>query len=112
MSKLLKLKKFFTLEEAARHLSSSLEEEVTKVDIYNLALEGHLTVSVRFQGVFVMSPGRVFEDAAEDASPEITICKGMAVGEDLQEPYTVSKMSGYPMSLRVNSHQISRHSLT
>lgn len=100
MSKLFKLKKFFTLDEAVRHLSSSLEEEVTKADIFNLALEGHLTVSVRFQGMFVMSPGRVFEDIADDTSSEMAISKGMAVGEDLKEPYTISKALGYPMSLR------------
>ncbi|WP_264878088.1 hypothetical protein [Vibrio agarivorans] len=98
MSKLFKLKKFFTLDEAARHLSTALEEEVTKANIYSLALEGHLTVSVRFQGIFAMSPGRVFEDNESIASPEMIISKGMAVGESLKEPYVVSKASGYPMS--------------
>lgn len=100
MSKLFKLKKFFTLDEAARHFSSSLEEEVTKADIYSLALEGHLTISIRFQGMLTMSPGRIFEDTADDSSPDMTIHKGMALGEDLKEPCIISKASGFPMSFR------------
>ncbi|MFM2612977.1 hypothetical protein [Vibrio campbellii] len=100
MSKLFKLKKFFTLDEAARHLSSSLEEDVTKADIYSLVLDGQLTVSIRFQGMLTMSPGRIFEDTADEASPNMTISKGMALGEDIKEPYIIPKTSGFPMSLR------------
>ncbi|MGF1790957.1 hypothetical protein L4D21_10135 [Photobacterium profundum] len=100
MSKLFKLKKFFTLEEAREHFSNTLEEKVSMADVYRLALDGHLTISVNFLGMIAMSPARIFEDTAENVSPNMTISKGMAVGEDLKEPYTIAKISGFPMSLR------------
>lgn len=48
MSKLLKLKEWLTVADAARHLSILLEAEVNEADVYRLALEGHLTLSVLF----------------------------------------------------------------
>lgn len=48
MSKLLKLKEWLTIDDAARHLSMMFEEEVTEADIFRLALDGHLTLSVNF----------------------------------------------------------------
>lgn len=100
MSKLFKLKKFVTLEEAKTHLSGALEEQLSVADIYRLALDGHLTISVSFLGIITISPGSIFEDTAKNGSPEMIISKGMAVGEDLKESYSIIKMSGFPMSLR------------
>ena len=40
MSKLLKLKEWLTVADAARHLSILLEAEVNEADVYRLALEG------------------------------------------------------------------------
>ncbi|MDC5854532.1 hypothetical protein [Vibrio europaeus] len=100
MSKLYKLKKFLTLDEASEHLSNTLEEKVSLADVYRLALDGHLTISVRFLDMIVMSLGRIFEDTAEKLSPEMIIPKGMSLGEDLKEPYSIAKASGFPMSLR------------
>lgn len=57
MSKLLKLKKFFTIDEAAKYLSSVLEEDVSETDIYGFALERHLTISVKFNSLIEISPG-------------------------------------------------------
>lgn len=48
MSKLFKLKEWLTVEEAARHLSTVLGEEVAIADIYRLALDGHLVLSMSF----------------------------------------------------------------
>jgi hypothetical protein len=48
MSKLFKLREWQTAEEAAKHLSTALEEEVTVADIYRLALDGHLVLSMNF----------------------------------------------------------------
>jgi hypothetical protein len=48
MSKLLKLKKWLTLQEVINHISSSVSETVTEADIYRWALEKHLTLSVNF----------------------------------------------------------------
>lgn len=46
MSKLLKLKDWLTLEDAAKHLSIMFGEDVAKADILRLALDGRLTLSV------------------------------------------------------------------
>ena len=46
MSKLLSLKQWITLDEAATHLSSTLSESVTVADLYRFCLAGHLTLSV------------------------------------------------------------------
>lgn len=45
-SKLFKLKEWFSIDETAKRLTSSLGEEVTPVDIYRLALDRHLTLSL------------------------------------------------------------------
>ena len=48
MSKLLKLKNWLTIEEAARHLSGAFTESVTETDVLRLALDGRLRLSVYF----------------------------------------------------------------
>ncbi|CAI2299500.1 hypothetical protein [Vibrio parahaemolyticus] len=100
MSKLFKLRKFFTIDEAREYLCNTLEEKVTQADVYRFALDGHLTISVKFLGMIVMSPGRIFEETSEVSSPDMLISKGMSLGEELKEPYWISKVSGFPMSLR------------
>ena len=61
MSNLLKLKKWLTVPEAARHLSATMSEPVSDADIFRLALDGHLAVSIYFAnpvmcvGNFLMS---------------------------------------------------------
>lgn len=47
-SKIFKLKKWLTLPDAAKHISSVCNEEVTEADILRLALDGHLKLSVNF----------------------------------------------------------------
>lgn len=46
MSKLFKLKPWLTLSEAAKYSSEMIAEEVQESDILQMALEGHLTLSV------------------------------------------------------------------
>lgn len=48
MSKLLKLKAWLTLDDAAKHLSMMFGEVVSKADVLRLALDGRLTLSVNF----------------------------------------------------------------
>jgi hypothetical protein len=48
LSKLLKLKEWLTLAEAARHLSTLFEEQVTEADVLRLASDGRLQLSVFF----------------------------------------------------------------
>jgi hypothetical protein len=47
-SKLLALKEWLTLDDAAKHLSLGFGEEVTRADVLRLALDGRLTLSVDF----------------------------------------------------------------
>jgi len=54
-SKLLKLKEWVTVPEAARHLATIFDEEVTDADILRLALDGHLKLSVNLvNGAYVI----------------------------------------------------------
>lgn len=48
MKKLFTLKKWLTLQEAARHLAIVFGEDVCEADVLRLALDGHLTLSVNF----------------------------------------------------------------
>lgn len=48
MSKLLKLKAWLTLHDAARYLTQIFDEEVTEADMLQFALEGNLRLSVFF----------------------------------------------------------------
>lgn len=48
MGKLFKLKEWLTIPEAVKHLTEVLSEAVNESDIYRLALDGHLTLSVNF----------------------------------------------------------------
>ncbi len=48
LKKLLNLKQWLTVPDAARHLSILLGEDVSEADVLRLALDGHLTLSVYF----------------------------------------------------------------
>lgn len=48
MSKILKAKKWLTLEDAAKRISISLGDDVRPVDLLQFALDGQLTLSVNF----------------------------------------------------------------
>ena len=48
MSKLFKLREWLTIPEAAKRMSISFGEEVTEADVFRLALDGHLRLSVNF----------------------------------------------------------------
>jgi len=48
MSKLLKLKKWLTLDEAAPHITEEIKETITVTDLYQAALNGGLKLSVYF----------------------------------------------------------------
>ena len=48
ISKLFKLKEWLTLDEAVNHISNVLGEPISQCDIYKLALDGHLKLSIMF----------------------------------------------------------------
>jgi len=59
LSKLFKLKEWLTVRDAAKHLSVIFEEKVTEADIFRLALDGHLKLSVYFVNIKTARLGRV-----------------------------------------------------
>jgi hypothetical protein len=84
MSKLLKLKEWLTLEEAANNISTVLGESVTLADIYRLALDKHITLSADFvngaqarTGKFVKTENVEFRKVENH----------LFTGEKLDEPY-------------------------
>lgn len=58
MSKLFNLKKWLTLDDAATYLSTRLNEKVTVAELYQLALEGHLKISVNLVNVTYAQRGQ------------------------------------------------------
>lgn len=48
MSKLLKLKQWLTVPDAAKYLTDACEEDVSEADVLRFALDGQLTLSVFF----------------------------------------------------------------
>ena len=48
MSKLFNLKKWVTLDDAAKRLSMTFNEEVKIKDLLQFSIDGHLTISVDF----------------------------------------------------------------
>ncbi len=61
VSKLLKLKEWVTVPEAARHLSIMFGEDVTEADVLQLALDGKLRLSVNFVNATYALVGRIVE---------------------------------------------------
>lgn len=59
MSKLLKLKEWLTVKDAAKRLSISAGEDVTEADILRLALDGHLTLSMYFVNHTMARKGKI-----------------------------------------------------
>ncbi|MFT3736661.1 MAG: hypothetical protein QM776_16865 [Rhodocyclaceae bacterium] len=64
MSKLLQLKEWLTLTEAAKHLSAIFEEEVSESDVLRLALDERIRLSVQLVNGTYAHPGKIvgFED--------------------------------------------------
>jgi len=85
VSKLFKLKEWLTLDEAANHISNVLGEPVTLADIYRLALDKHLKLSVDFvneaqarTGKFVKTEDIEFREVENH----------LFTGEKLETPYS------------------------
>ena len=86
MSKLFKLKKFVTIEEAVRYLSSSLEEPLSLSDIYRLVIDKHLILSVRLINQAYAIKGKIVSGKDGDL---IQLEADLITGEVLDAPYSV-----------------------
>lgn len=88
LKKLLKLKNWLTIPDAARHLSILFGENVTEADVLRLALDGHLTLSVHFVNRTEAKCGKTIPLAEADRRV-LTIGDeyGLLVGDDKVLPY-------------------------
>ncbi len=89
MKKLLKLKEWLTVPDAARHLSILFGEDVLEADILQLALDGHLTLSVHFVNHAQAQCGKIvpLADAERrviqiDENSFFYIIDGICIGDD------------------------------
>ncbi|MGR5452880.1 hypothetical protein [Vibrio alfacsensis] len=65
MSKLLKIKKELSIKGACEYLSQVLAEPVSTLQLYELAIERHLTISVQFHSVIEIEQGHLFKSNNE-----------------------------------------------
>lgn len=88
MSKLFKLKEWVTIPNAARHLSQIVNEPVSEADILQMALDGHIKISVYFPNRAKARVGRVipYKDVPRNELPTID-GKG-----------TFTYLDGYPLN--------------
>ena len=98
MSSLLRLKEWMTVDEAAEHLTSALDESVQEKDIYRLALDKHLGLSVDFVNHAqarvgtIVGPDEIEWDEmpkdllpaiiTEDDETTIKVMKSLCIGEN------------------------------
>lgn len=94
MKKLFKLKKWLTLEETARRLSSAAEEEISQADVLRLALDGHLIISAHFVNY---ARGKLWERVPMELARTFS-----SEGNELpgSQPYTVL------VGLRLNGKEV------
>ena len=99
MSKLYKLKSWFTVPEVAQHLTRLFEEPVTPADVLQLALDFQLSLSVRFTyGVYArplamldgesVIPFPAYRDGAnkETLDGELVVLRWVDIGDDPERP--------------------------
>jgi hypothetical protein len=87
VSKLFKLKEWVTVSDAARHLSQIVNEPVSEADIYQMALDGHLKISVYFPNRAKARLGRVipYKDVPRRVLPPV------------DEKGPITYVDGYPL---------------
>ncbi|MDD2744086.1 MAG: hypothetical protein PHV02_17620 [Rhodocyclaceae bacterium] len=73
MSKLFKLKEWVTIPDAARHLSQIVNEPVSEADVLQMALDGHLKLTVDFPNRAKARIGRVipYKDVPHHELPSL-----------------------------------------
>lgn len=98
MSKLAKLKNFFTLEEAAVYLSNKLEESVSLATLYQSIADKKLTLSVRLINQAYALKGQVFE--CEDGDL-VEFKTDLTTGKGLETPHFeyVTDENAIPISI-------------
>jgi len=98
MSKLFKLKEYLSLDEAKTYLTNMLEEKVSMADIYRLALDDNLRISVTFHSMVTAAFGRIFFDNTDKTTPLIEIDQSFSLEQKLDKPYLMNKSNGHLMT--------------
>jgi len=77
MKKLLKLKEWLTIPDAAKHLSIVFDEDVSEADVLRLALDGQLQLSVHFVNQATARRGKTvpLSEAEKVPAPSISLDK-------------------------------------
>lgn len=84
MSKLLKLKSWLSLDEAAKTISTLLGESVDILGLYRFALDGHIKLSIN-----LVNPTPI---------RKVSLIRA----EDIQHRALIPKHKNFPQDLRVN----------
>lgn len=84
MSHLLRLKPFFTLEEAATYLSNTFDEGISLATLYQLIADKRLALSVRVVNQVYALKGQIFECSDGDL---VEFKVDLATGKVLEKPY-------------------------
>jgi hypothetical protein len=71
MSKLFKLKKYYSIEEAAKYLANVFEEDVAVADIYRLGLDNHIRLSINFVNHAKVRKGKLIPKSEAKIRPFI-----------------------------------------
>lgn len=96
LSKLFNFKKWLTLDESANHLTTRLKEPVTQADILQLALDGHLTLSVNFVNTTYARVGKIIPNNI-DATGFIIPINGREVFSFQDNIFSISGIYDLPM---------------
>lgn len=127
MSKLLKLKKWLVLSEAASYLSIFFDEEVTEADIIRFALDGNIYLSLRIVDKFLARQvpaafvRKVFDDingiSIDDLSDiriDNFVCSALASGhggtdEEKYSAVTIALPGVWRIATRSAESQLNNH---
>jgi len=90
LKKLLKLKDWLTVPDAARHLSILFGEDVSEADVLRLALDGHLTLSIHFVNhataqcgkIIPLADAEIVEVPTIDGDGVFKMIKGLYLSDD------------------------------
>ncbi len=73
MKKLFKLKEWLTLEDAAKRLTTSFEEEISEADCLQLALDRHITISVLLDSSVYVIASEVIKTTQRESLAGFTV---------------------------------------
>lgn len=94
MSKLLKLKEWLTLDESISYISKALDEPITRADLFRLALDKHIVMSVNFVNGATARFGKLvgFDDVV------FATLESDLLPDDIPQPFYIPSEGERPIS--------------